>query len=160
MEGWILKYKHAMQTRIRRWGQRGMASAGGFVATFALTIAGPSAGESQILHNTRPPDTSAERLERPRPEQDSLRQGILQAQLTQREVVRLAQTTAKRKLGTSYEEFSLRSVMFDQQERSWTVTFTQNMTPFTPEGCLVVLVHDDSREMNSQPCRELNQRSE
>lgn len=142
-----------MHTRIRRWVSWGIGSVGGVMATFLFMMAVSPAGELQNLHNTRPPDTLAERLERPRPEQDSVRQGAPQAQLTQREAVRLAQTTAKRKLGTSYEEFSLRSVMFDQQDRAWTVTFSQGASSSASEGCLVVLVHDDSREMKSQSCR-------
>ena len=118
----------------------------------ALALRGSAAGEPHALHNTRPPDTLAEHLERPRPEQDSERQGALQAQLTQREVVRLAQRVAKQTLGTSYEAYSLRRVMFDQAERLWFVTFTQGTSAVSPDGCLVVLVHDGNRETQSKPC--------
>lgn len=118
-----------------------------------LVLRVSAAGEPQVLHNMRPPDALAERLERPRPEQDSVRHGTFQVQLTQNEVVSLAQTMAKQKLGTSYQEYDVKTVRFDQRERSWFVTFTQGRPSSVSDGCLVVLVHDDSREMRSHPCR-------
>lgn len=129
-----------------------IVSASSLVMGAAPALPGSAAGEPHALQNTRPPDALVERLERPRPEQDSERQGALQAQLTQREVVRLAQRAAKQTVGTSYEEYRLKRVMFDQEERLWFVTFTQGTSAVSPAGCLVVVVHDGNRETQSKPC--------
>ncbi len=130
-----------------------IASAGCKMAIFALMINAAPAGEPHVSTNTRPPDSLAERLERPRPEQDSVRNGAPQAQLTRSEVVRLAHTTAKQKLGMLYEKYDLKGVIFDQQERSWSVTFTSGTSTVASDTCLIVSVHDNSRETKSKPCQ-------
>jgi len=142
-----------MHNSTQKWMLWVIVSASSLVTIAAHALCGSAAGEPHALHNTRPPDTLAERLERPRPEQDSERQGALQVQLTPSEVVGLAQRAAKQTLGTSYEAYRLKRVMFDLEERSWFVTFTQSTSAFSPDGCLVVLVHDRSRETTSTPCR-------
>lgn len=141
-----------MRNKAQKWMLWVIVFTSSCVTTITLVLRGALAGEPHALHNTRPPDTWVERLERLRPEQDSKRQDVPQAELTQREVVGLAHMTAKQKLGTSYEEYRLKRVMFDQDERLWFVTFTQGTSTFSSDGCLVVLVHDRSREITSRPC--------
>ena len=141
-----------MHNRVQKWMLWVIVSASSFAAVVAVALQGSAAGQPHALHNTRPPDTLAERLERPRPEQDAERQGTLQARLTQSEVVGLAQRVAKQTLGTSYEAYRLKRVMFDQEERSWSVTFIHGTSTFSPDDCLVVLVDDRGRETTSKPC--------
>lgn len=110
------------------------------------------AGESEWLQMARPLDVPAERLERPRPEQDRLSRPQFSPLLSQAEVIRLAKTDAKKELGKRFDDYEVKSVIFEFSTGLWSVTFDHNLPRRSPDGCLVVFVHDKDKTTEFQHC--------
>ena len=111
-----------------------------------------NAGESEWLQMARPLDVPAERLERPRPEQDRFSRPQFSPRLSQAEVIRLAKTEAKKELGKRFDDYEVKSVIFDSSTGLWSVTFDPNPPRRSPDGCLVVFVHDKEKATEFQHC--------
>jgi hypothetical protein len=115
----------------------------------SLGAAGELAGSP---HLSRPPDISTERLDRPRPEQDRPGSGQAQAALTQTQVIALAKAAARKELGKSYDEYELKTVVFDPTATLWSVTFDAKPPRRSAEFCVVMLVRDDTKNTEVRRC--------
>ena len=111
-----------------------------------------NAGESEWLQIARPLDGPAERLERPRPEQDRLSRPQAYPQLSQAEVIRLAKVEAKKEWGKRFNDYEIKSMIFEPTTGLWSVTFGLNPPRRSPDGCLVVFVHDKDKSTELQHC--------
>ena len=111
-----------------------------------------SAGESEWLQIARPLDVPAERLERPRPEQDRVSRPPFSPTLSQAEVIRLAKAEAKKELGKRFNDYEIKGVIFEPTTGLWSVTFDHNPPRRSPDGCVVVFVHDKDKATNLQRC--------
>ena len=111
-----------------------------------------NAGESKWLQMARPLDVPAERLERPRPEQDRFSRPQFSPLLSQAEVIRLAKAEAKKELGKRFNNYEIKSVIFESSTGLWSVTFDLNLPHRSPDGCLVVFVHDKDKTTEFQHC--------
>lgn len=110
------------------------------------------ASEREWLQIARPLDIPAERLERPRPEQDRLSRPQAHPQLSQAEVIRLAKVEAKKELGKRFNDYEIKSMIFEPTTGLWSVTFGLNPPRRSPDGCLVVFVHDKDKSTELQHC--------
>lgn len=110
------------------------------------------AGESELLQMTRPLDVPAERLERPRPEQDRFSRPQVSSLLSQAEVIRLAKAEAKKQLGKRFDDYEVKSVIFESSTGLWSVTFDHNPPRRAPDGCVVVFLHDKDKTTKFQHC--------
>lgn len=110
------------------------------------------AGESEWLQMTRPLDVPAERLERPRPEQDRFSRPQVSSLLSQAEVIRLAKAEAKKQLGKRFDDYEVKSVIFESSTGLWSVTFDHNPPRRAPEGCVVVFLYDKDKTAKFQHC--------
>jgi hypothetical protein len=115
----------------------------------ALLIADEFEGYLQIA---RPLDVPSERLERPRPEQDRLYRSQPKAALRQAEVIALAKAAAKKELGKSIDDYELKAVVFDPTAKTWSVTFDPKPPRRSSEACVIVLVHDDTKDTDLSRC--------
>jgi hypothetical protein len=70
----------------------------------------------------------------------------------QTEVVRLAKSAAKKEKGRTFDDYHLRSVIFDPNNREWTVSFDPKPPCHASAECLLVIVKDDTRESNVLRC--------
>lgn len=111
-----------------------------------------SADEDDWLQIARPLDVPAERLERPRPEQDRLSRPRFSSMLSQIEVVKLAKVEAKKELGKRFNDYEIKSVIFEPTTGLWSVTFDHNPPRRSPDGCLIVFVHDKDKTTEFQHC--------
>ena len=111
-----------------------------------------NAGESEWLQMARPLDVPAERLERPRHEQDRLSRPQFRPLLSQAEAIKLAKAEAKKKLGKRFDDYEVKSVIFESSTGLWSVTFDHNPPRQAPDGCVVVFVHDKDKTSNIQHC--------
>lgn len=118
----------------------------------ANVVAG-TVGESERRGLARPLDIPAERLERPRPEQDQSSPSQSSPVLSQAEVLRLAKAAAKKELGKRVEDYEVRSVIFASSTGIWSVTFEHSPLHRLSGGCLLVLVHDNDKTADHQHCR-------
>lgn len=109
-------------------------------------------GEREWLRIARPLDIPSERLERPRPEQDWLSRPPLSPLLSQTEVIRLAKVEAKKELGKRFNDYEVKSAIFEASTGLWSVTFDHNPPRRAPDGCVVVFVHDKDKTAEFQPC--------
>lgn len=114
---------------------------------------GGTVGESEWRQIARPLDVPAERLERPRPEQDRLSRPPLSPLLSQAEVIKLAKAEAKKELGKRFNDYEVRSVIFDSTTGFWSVTFDRDPPRRALDGCVVVFVHDKDKTAEPQHCR-------
>lgn len=73
------------------------------------------------------------------------------ATLMQADVLNLAKATAKRETGRKFDDYELKSVVFDPQSREWTVSF-QSKARQTSKGCLMVVVNDATRDTKLLRC--------
>ena len=110
---------------------------------------GGTVGESEWLQIARPLDIPAERLERPRPEQDRSSRPVL----SQSEVIKLAKAEAKKELGKGFEEYEVKAAIFDASTGLWSVTFDHTPPDRSSGGCLVVFVHDNDKAIDLRRCR-------
>ena len=111
-----------------------------------------NAGEREWLQIARPLDIPAERLERPRPEQDRLSRPQLSPMLSQAEVITLAKVAAKKELSTRFNDYEIKSVIFEPTTGLWSVTFDRNPPRRSPDGCVIVFVRDKDKTANLQHC--------
>jgi hypothetical protein len=111
-----------------------------------------NAGESEWLQIARPLDIPSERLERPRPEQDRLSRPPLSPTLSQAEVIKLAKAEARKELGKRFNDYEIKSVIFESSTGLWSVTFDRHPPRRSPDGCVVVFVHDKDKTTNLQHC--------
>lgn len=118
----------------------------------ANVVAG-TVGESERRSLARPLDVPAERLERPRPEQDRSSPPQSSPVLSQTEVLRLAKAAAKRELGKRVGDYEVRSVIFDSSTGIWSVTFEHSPLRRLSGGCLLVFVRDNDKTTDHQQCR-------
>jgi hypothetical protein len=70
----------------------------------------------------------------------------------QSEVVRLAKSSAKKEKGRTFDDYHLRSVIFDPNNREWTVSFDPKPPRLASAEYLLVIVKDDTRESNVLRC--------
>lgn len=110
------------------------------------------AGEQDWLQIARPLDIPAERLERPRPEQDRLSRPQSSPALSQAEVLTVAKAEARKELGKRFADYEIKSVIFDSSTGLWSVTFDRNLPRRSPDGCLVVFVHDKDKTTDLHHC--------
>lgn len=110
-------------------------------------------GEAAWLKIARPLDVPAERLERPRPEQDRLSRPQFSPALSQAEVIKSAKAKARKELGKRFNDYEVRSVIFESSTSLWLVTFDRNSPHRSPDGCVVVFVHDKDKTIDLQRCR-------
>ncbi len=110
------------------------------------------AGEREWVQIVRPLDIPAERLERPRPEQDRLSRPPLGPLLSQAEVIKLAKAEAKKELGKRFNDYEVKSVIFDSMAGLWSVIFDRDPSRRVPDGCIVVFVHDNDKTVEFQHC--------
>lgn len=127
------------------------------IATFFCLSCGENASignaaERDWLQIARPLDIPAERLERPRPEQDRLSRPQFSPALSQAEVIKIAKTEARKELGKRYDDYEIKSVIFESSTGLWSVTFDRNQAPRSPDGCVVVFVHDKDKTAAVQSC--------
>lgn len=127
------------------------------IATFFCLSCGENvsignAVERDWLQIARPLDIPAERLERPRPEQDRLSRPQFSPALSQAEVIKIAKTEARKELGKRYDDYEIKSVIFESSTGLWSVTFDRNQAPRSPDGCVVVFVHDKDKTAAVQSC--------
>ena len=111
-----------------------------------------SAGESEWLQIARPLDVPAERLERPHPEQDRFSRSQGSPTLSQAEVLKLAKVEAKKELGKRFDDYEVKSVIFESSTGLWSVTFDLNPPRRSPDGCVVVFIHDKDKTAEFQHC--------
>jgi hypothetical protein len=117
-----------------------------------LSAVSSGAGERGInLQLQRPLDIPTERLERPRPEQDRP-VGVQPTNLRQTNAIALAKAAAKKELGKSYDDYELKAVVFDATEKIWSVTFDPKQPRRSSESCIIVFVHDDTKDTELQHC--------
>ncbi|MEQ1796198.1 MAG: hypothetical protein ABL970_18650 [Nitrospira sp.] len=109
-------------------------------------------GESEWPQIARPLDIPAERLERPRPEQDRPSRPPSSPTLSQAEVIKLAQAEARKELGKRFDEYEVKSVIFDSTTGLWSVTLDRNPPHRALGGCLIVFVHDNDKTADLQRC--------
>lgn len=110
------------------------------------------AGEPDWLQIARPLDIPAERLERPRPEQDRLSRPQSGPALSQAEVITIAKAEARKELGKRFNEYEIKSVIFELSTGLWSVTFDRNQVHRSPDGCVVVFVQDKDKTAEVQRC--------
>jgi hypothetical protein len=77
---------------------------------------------------------------------------MTQSTLTQAEVVRLAKSVAKKEMGKKFDDYEVNSVIFDPQNREWTVSFHPKPPRRASEGCVTVFVKDDTNETSVHQC--------
>jgi hypothetical protein len=109
---------------------------------FALGAAGE---QGAAPHLSRPSDIPIERLDRPRPEQD-------RPMLRQSEAVALAKAAAKQELGGSFDVYALKAAVFDSTGNFWSITFSPKQGHNLSAGCVVVVVHADTRATEVRRC--------
>lgn len=112
-----------------------------------------SAGEPDWQQIARPLDIPAERLERPRPEQDRLGRSQLRPLLSQAEVIQLAKAKAKKELGKRFDDYEVKAVIFESSSGFWSVTFDRTPPRRSPDRCVVVFVHDNDKTTEFQECQ-------
>ena len=112
------------------------------------TVLAGGTGGSEWLQIARPLDIPAERLERPRPEQDR----SLRSVLSQAEVLKLAKAEARKQFGKRFDEYEAKAVIFEPSTGLWSVTFEQAPPHRSPEGCIVVFVRDTDKTTELQHC--------
>ena len=108
-----------------------------------------NAGERDRIQIARPLDVPAERLERPRPEQDRSSRPVL----TQAEAIKLAKAEAKKELGKRFDEYEVKAAIFDASTGLWSVTFDHSPPDRSSGGCVVVFVHDNDKATDLRLCR-------
>ena len=89
----------------------------------------------------RPPDIATERLDRPQLPQAQSPGAVTHTTLTQAEVVRLAKSAAKKEKGRKLDDYDLRSVIFDTENREWTVSFDPKPPRRASAECLLISVN-------------------
>jgi hypothetical protein len=130
----------------------------GVLAWFFYALAGPSAslsiaGEPDMSpHLSRPPDIATERLDRPRPEPDRFNSSQSGSRLRQAEAIALAKAAAKQQLGKSFDEYDVKSVVFDPTEKVWSITFDSKQSRRSSETCLIVFVRDETKGTELHRC--------
>ena len=72
--------------------------------------------------------------------------------LTQREVLTLAKTAARKVVRQKFYDYDITSVIFDSHAREWSVLFEQQPPHTASRGCLYVYVKDDTKGATVQPC--------
>jgi hypothetical protein len=100
----------------------------------------------------RPSDITMERGDRPQRPLAHVSSGLSSATLMQTEVVRLAKSAAKKEKGRTFDDYHLRSVIFDPNSREWTVSFNPKPPRLASAECLLVIVKDDTRQTNVLRC--------
>ena len=108
-----------------------------------------SAGESEWVQIARPLDVPAERLERPRPEQDRPSRPVL----SQSEVIKLAKAEAKKELGKGFDAYEVKAAIFDASTGLWSVTFDRTPPDRSSSSCVVVFVHDNDKAIDLRHCK-------
>ena len=101
---------------------------------------------------SRPSDITMERGDRPQRPLVHVSSGFSSATLMQTEVVKLANSAAKKEKGRTFVDYHLRSVIFDPNNREWTVSFGSKPPRRASAECLLVIVKDDTRESNVLRC--------
>ena len=107
--------------------------------------------EAATVH--RPLDVPAERLEHPRPEQDRLSRPQSDSSLSKAEVIKIAKAEARKELGKRFDDYEIKSVIFEPSTGMWSVTFDRIQAHRSPDGCAVVFVRDKDKTAEFQPCR-------
>lgn len=120
--------------------------------SFGEDVPAGNAGERDWLQIARPLDIPAERLERPRPEQDRLSRPQFSPALSQAEVIKIAKAEARKELGKRFDDYAIKSVIFESSTGLWSVTFDRNQAHRSPESCVVVFVHDQDKTAEVQSC--------
>jgi hypothetical protein len=115
----------------------------------SLGIAG---GPALSPHLSRPLDIPTERLDRPQPEHNRFRDDQAQAALKEAEVVVLAKAAASKELGEKYDEYVLKTVVFDPSTILWSVTFDAKVPHRSTESCVIVRVRDNTKDTEVRPC--------
>jgi hypothetical protein len=122
------------------------------VSLSGLSAVSSGAGERGINPQLqRPLDIPTERLERPRSEQDRP-VSVQQTNLRQTNVIALAKAAAKKELGKSYDDYELKAVVFDATEKIWSVTFDPKQPRHSSEACVIIFVHDDTKDTKLRHC--------
>jgi hypothetical protein len=111
------------------------------------------AGERAWLQIARPLDVPAGRSELSRPEQDRVSRSQAGPTLSQAEVLRLAKVEAKKELGKRFNDYEIKSVIFEPTTGLWSVTFDHNPPHRSPDGCLVLFVRDKDKTTELQHCK-------
>ncbi len=123
-----------------------------FCLSFGENVSVGFAGERDWLQIARPLDVPAERLERPRPEQDRLSRPQSNPSLSQAEVIKIAKAEARKELGKRFDDYEIKSVIFESSTGLWSVTFDRSQAHRSPDGCVVVFVHDKDKTAEVQRC--------
>ena len=103
-------------------------------------------------HLSRPLDIPTERLDHSQQERNRLRGDQAQAALNETEVVALAKAAARKELGKSYDEYVLKTVVFDPSAIRWSVTFDAKLPRRSTESCIIVSVRDDTKDTKIRSC--------
>jgi len=105
-------------------------------------VAQAAAGVS--LHWRRPPDVPIDRMDRaPR---------ARKMELEQAEAVALAKGAAKKELGKGFDNYELKSVVFDDSAREWSVAFDLKQPKREAPSCLYVSVLDATKTTTIRRC--------
>ena len=121
-----------------------------FVTTLLeVTLAGEPILPPQLQ---RPPDSGAERLDRPQREENRATRREGRATLDQAEVVKLAKATGKKEVGKQFDDYDLKAVIFAPQYREWSVLFERRPPRAGAYECFYVYVDDETKETRFQPC--------
>lgn len=120
--------------------------------SFGAYIPVGNAGERDWLQIARPLDVPAERLERPRPEQDRAARPQSSPALSQADVIKIAKAEARKELGKRFDDYAIKSVIFESSTGLWSVTFDRNEAHRSSGSCVVVFVHDKDKTAEVQSC--------
>lgn len=119
---------------------------GEMAALFNWVWAAGGRGGSALLD--RPLDVQADRMERTRRE----RADAVKPELDQSEVVALAKSAVKKELGKGFEDYELKSVLFEPATREWTVAFDPKSAKRDQASCLYVSVLDTTKTTQLRRC--------
>jgi hypothetical protein len=72
--------------------------------------------------------------------------------LTQTETITIAKIAAKKELGTTFQQYEVRSVFFDPTKREWSVSFDLPSRQRSATSCVTVFVHDETRTPDVLRC--------
>jgi len=121
-----------------------------FVTTFfEVTLASEPILPPQLQ---RPPDSGALRLDRPQREEHRTTRREGHATLDQAEAIKLAKATGKKEVGKQFDDYDLKAVIFEPQDREWSVLFERRPPRAGAHECFYVYVDDETKETRFQPC--------
>lgn len=96
------------------------------------------------IYAQKPPDVQLDRMERdPK---------IRRPELTQADVVHLAKAAATQEMGKAFDDYELKTVLFDASGREWSVAFELKPPKRESNSCLYVTVVDATKVTTVRRC--------